>query len=88
MKKLLFGCILLLMIACGNFNESEFSEDYNVDVVIENKLEWEKIGDESDPTTHRLIVPGGWIVRSTMYSTSGGVHQIFIADSLHKWKIK
>ena len=88
MKKLLFYCILLLIFACGNSNRSEFSENYNNEHIIENKLEWESIENDSDPSSGRLKVPGGWIVRSYMYSVTGGIHQIFIADSLHQWRIK
>lgn len=44
------------------------------------KLEWEYI----DNNTARLNVPGGWIIRST---TGHAVHQIFIEDKEHEWKL-
>jgi len=47
--------------------------------------EWERISETSD----RLMVPGGWIVRSRIYTSNGcSVHQIFIEDLMHEWKIK
>jgi len=46
---------------------------------------WEDIDDSSD----RLKVPGGWIVRSwiSYWNSDGGVHQIFVVDVEHQWKI-
>lgn len=55
---------------------------------------WEPIN-ESDPRSlppiysHRLKVPGGWIVRTVMcsYNSGGGVAQTFVADAEHAWKL-
>ena len=46
--------------------------------------EWERIDDRSE----RLKVPGGWIVRSDSGSYEGGVHQIFIEDINHEWRLE
>lgn len=49
--------------------------------------DWEEI----ETTVHegfnssRLEVPGGWILVSHNHE---GLHQIFIKDSKHSWKIK
>ena len=40
---------------------------------------WEDITDY----TERLMVPGGWIVRSH----GDGIHQVFIKDSNHGWEL-
>lgn len=52
------------------------------------KLIWEDIDDNSD----RLKVPNGWIVRSYIHgkrssNISVSIHQIFIEDKFHEWKI-
>ncbi len=83
MKKLLFCCILLLIFACGKSDESK-----NYNNFIGNKLKWEKLHTFNRSPSARLKVLGGWIVRSETGSYSGGIHQIFIADSLHEWRIK
>lgn len=89
MKRLLFCCILLFMISCGTSNEQNVFDDWN-EVVIEKELNWEKIDDtrQNRSPSSRLKVPGGWIVRSETGAYDGGIHQIFIADSLHEWRIK
>ena len=51
------------------------------------KKEWEKI----DGITERLIVPGGWIVRSrlvkeTVSGVAVSIHQVFISDPSYEWK--
>lgn len=47
---------------------------------------WEQI----DKATDRLKVPGGWIVRSisSRYSDHSSIHQVFIQDQAHEWKIE
>jgi len=43
-----------------------------------------------DKETERMEVPGGWIVRSTVgaaYHVQNAVHQIFVADSNHTWRL-
>jgi hypothetical protein len=47
---------------------------------------WEVIQAEAyaGPITDRLWVIGGWIVRTRI---STGVHQIFVSDSDHEWKL-
>lgn len=47
-------------------------------------LKWESI----DAQTERLRVPGGWIVRTSVFTYFGvAVHQIFIADNEHIWEL-
>lgn len=40
--------------------------------------------------SHRLKVPGGWIVRSitSRYQAGADVSQIFVADPEHKWQLE
>lgn len=51
---------------------------------------WEEI----DSYTDRLKVPDGWIVRSIIdnagVNDSGGaaIHQIFLSDPDHEWKLE
>ena len=50
---------------------------------------WETI----DRYTHRMKVPGGWIVKSFLKDfriclSPCSVHQIFIADAEHEWKLE
>lgn len=41
-----------------------------------------------DATTWCMPVPGGWIVRSQIFSAYGAaIHQVFVADSIHEWKL-
>lgn len=51
------------------------------------KTAWEPI----DDCTDRLSVPEGWIVRSTTWAYMRehkiSVHQVFIQDCNHLWKI-
>jgi len=52
--------------------------------------EWENISGDGYSTTKRLKVPDGWIVKSQYrgYADSGvSVHQIFIKDPEHEWKL-
>jgi len=60
---------------------------------------WENIPKEPDPdlcdascSSYRLKVPGGWIVRTIVYSLSSGggcaVDQTFISDADHTWELK
>jgi hypothetical protein len=46
---------------------------------------WEKI----DGETSRMKVPNGWIVRSIQFYFGAAVslHQIFIVDPGHQWKL-
>lgn len=52
---------------------------------------WEKI----DSNTSRLKVPNGWIVRTIIDISSGSpnfihsvsIHQVFVEDEFHEWKI-
>lgn len=38
--------------------------------------------------SHRLEVPGGWIVRTLIYSDNEiTTHQVFISDPQHEWKL-
>jgi len=46
---------------------------------------WESI----DRHTDRMKVPGGWIVRSLkVYGEGCSIHQVFIEDKNHTWKLK
>ena len=55
---------------------------------------WEEIkseGGESFVESHKLIVPGGWIIRTVVkYAAANGsscaVEQTFVSDPEHKWK--
>lgn len=41
--------------------------------------------------SHRLKVPGGWLVRTTVSRDGQGgaaVHQIFLVDMRHEWKLE
>jgi hypothetical protein len=51
---------------------------------------WEKIGSNT-PTSDRLKVPGGWIIRTFIQRGSyagGSIHQIFIKDENYTWIIE
>ena len=55
---------------------------------------WEALDDDknSHTSSHRLIVPGGWIIRTTIVYSQGeratcAVDQIFISDPDHEWRI-
>lgn len=50
---------------------------------------WEHIPCDDDyADSYRLKVPGGWIVRSVVRGSGGGVHQILIKDSKHTWVLE
>ena len=40
--------------------------------------------------SHRLKVPGGWVVRTITYGYNIGAttHQVFVADPEHKWQLE
>jgi len=46
---------------------------------------WEEIEYKEFCTSDRLKVPDGWIVRS--YYNRESVHQIFVEDKRHTWKL-
>ena len=52
---------------------------------------WEKLDDgQSDSDSHRLKVPGGWIIRTvskTFSRESLNVAQTFVPDPKHDWNI-
>jgi hypothetical protein len=54
---------------------------------------WEKISNpETEAGTlesHRLQVPGGWIVRTIIsrHNAGAGVSQTFVTDSMHAWQL-
>ena len=57
---------------------------------------WEQIPEPEEVTStegtimsHRLEVPGGWIVRTvtSRYDAGTSSSQIFIADHDHSWKL-
>jgi hypothetical protein len=46
-------------------------------------------GDFVREQTHRMRIPGGWLVKSTIFSTRAcAVHTIFVADGRHDWSEK
>jgi hypothetical protein len=49
---------------------------------------WESLPDRK-MDSERLKVPGGWIVRSfwSGFGGAGGIHQVFIADPNHEWRL-
>ena len=60
---------------------------------------WEQLADSaSDASSHRLKVPGGWIVRTVVryYHIGGGtgtgagcaVDQTFVSDPNHEWVLE
>lgn len=49
---------------------------------------WEIIPDPSGVRCDRLKVPGGWIVRTMRSYEGSAVHQIFIKDEGHTWKLE
>lgn len=49
---------------------------------------WEQIDHTVQAQSDRLKVPGGWIVRSRTCSRDGGIHQIFVSDPSHSWKLE
>jgi hypothetical protein len=60
-------------------------------------LMWEEIKQTNErgfvggsyAVSERMKVPGGWIVRSRMYNSHGvSVHQIFVPDPNHSWKLE
>ena len=56
---------------------------------IKLKYEWEKIHHKGNGSSYRLQVPGGWIVKSSYWSSDGAaLAQIFIADPKHEWEFK
>lgn len=49
------------------------------------KIQWEIIDDYTD----RLKVLGGWIVRTGTIGVQGStVHQVFVPDEKHEWKLE
>ena len=56
-------------------------------------MKWELVGwDEGNRIrTERLMVPGGWLVRSHAFLICSGVgvsvHTVFVADASHDWKV-
>lgn len=57
--------------------------------MLSNK--WEEINTDKEDASYsfRLKVPGGWIVKSYLcYSGKNSVHQIFIKDENHLWRLK
>jgi len=42
--------------------------------------------------SHRLKVPGGWVLRTTVTAISSGggvsVHHVFVKDPHHEWQIE
>lgn len=61
--------------------------------MTETWTEWEWVADEENRETHRMRVPGGWLVRETLYRHGGenergrdwyepvSVALVFVADS-------
>jgi len=49
---------------------------------------WETIIKEQGQESHRLKVPGGWIVKSIIVHYRGcSVSQIFVEDKKHQWNL-
>lgn len=49
---------------------------------------WEEIENQDGISSERLKVHRGWIVRSKYTSSWGvGLHQVFIEDEFHQWKL-
>jgi len=68
------------LTACGGQN----SEVKKQDLQAEN-LPWEKVAVAGDSSvTERMIVPGGWMVRTTMY---GRLALTFVGDPTHSWML-
>lgn len=52
----------------------------------EQKLKWELIA--SRPyVTHRLKVPGGWVMSIKGHDTTLGISTVFILDTRHLWDL-
>lgn len=51
--------------------------------------EWEPIPGKAGYASHRLWVPGGWIVRSasSRYKYGTSISQTFVPDENHSWKL-
>jgi hypothetical protein len=56
---------------------------------------WEKLlnDDARNVYSHRLKVPGGWIVRTVVHDDSDGrsgraVEQTFVSDPNHEWELE
>jgi len=70
---------------------------YHSDSIAEARKEqkiWEKIqekmGSEHTSESHRLKVPGGWIVRTMVsrYHAGADVAHTFVADPQHEWVLE
>lgn len=46
------------------------------------KSKWERV----DTYTDRMRVPGGWIVGTFLPGIA--IHQVFIADPTHEWRLE
>lgn len=74
--------LLLLMCtfplnACGG---SDQAKKVNLE---EENLPWERVANSGDTdVTDRMLVPGGWLVRTNM---NGKPALTFVVDSAHTW---
>jgi hypothetical protein len=54
---------------------------------------WEELDDkDSHASSHRLHVPGGWIIRTIIVFSQGdgvtsAIEQTFVSDDAHEWQI-
>lgn len=50
--------------------------------------EFHSIWERLDDWTERLHVPGGWLVRTCLFTQTGNVtcHQVFVEDPEHDWR--
>lgn len=50
---------------------------------------WELISSDDGVASHRLAVPGGWVVRSKYsgYKMGASIAQTFVKDENHSWNL-
>jgi len=51
---------------------------------------WEKIELYQGASTHRMNVPGGWVIKTCYWSEdlkSVSTALVFVPDAIHKWKL-
>lgn len=48
-----------------------------------------QVGNTLVCTSHRMKVPGGWILRTITcgYNIGAAAHQVFITDPQHEWQL-
>jgi len=79
LSRLLLMMCTFPLSACGPTEQAR-----KVDME-ESNLPWEKVAVAGDSSvTERMVVPGGWLVRTTM---NGRLAVTFVGDPAHTWML-